>query len=147
MDDGRDVITLGRSRQNNKTRPSVDVLDKIVLFCKDACTLEHDVDTHLTPRQLRRFTLAQNRIVDAINIQTAIHGVDIPSPPSINRVEFQKVGEIVSRQHVVYGREAQSGIVQHDLQSRPAYSSQAIDRDIEHLSVPNDPVAITRPLS
>ena len=72
VDDGRDVIALRRSRQNNKTRPGFDVLDEIVSSCKHACTLEHDVDTHLTPRQLRRFTFAQNRIVDAINIQTAV---------------------------------------------------------------------------
>jgi hypothetical protein len=101
MDDGRDIIALCRSRQNNKTRPSVNVLEEIAPFCKDACALEHDVDTHLTPRQLRRFTFAQNRIVDAIDIQTVIYGVDIPGPPSINRVVFQKVREIVGRQHVV----------------------------------------------
>ncbi len=39
--------------------------------------------THQTPRQLRRFTFAQNRIVDAINIQTSVPGVDLPGPSSI----------------------------------------------------------------
>src|SRR4051812_45183128 len=114
------------------------MLDEIISSCKDACTLEHDIDAHLTTRQLRRFTFAQNRIVDAINIQTAVDGVNIAGPPAINGVELQMIGKIVSRQYVVYGREMQRGIVQHDLQSCPAYSSQAINCDVQHLSVPGD---------
>src|SRR5690606_6110756 len=84
------VLALRRSWQDNKPRACFGVLDEIVSPCKDARTLKHDIDAHLTPRELRRFTFAQNRIVDAINIQTAVHRVDISGPPSINGVEFQR---------------------------------------------------------
>ena len=83
-----------------KRAPASMCLTRSSRLVNTACTLEHDVDTHPTPRQLRRFTFAQNRIVDAINIQTAVAGVDIPGPSSINGVEFQKVSEIVSGQHI-----------------------------------------------
>ena len=94
-----------------KRAPASMCLTRSSRSCKDACTLEHNVDTHPPQGSLRRFTFAQNRIVDAINIQTAVPGVDIPGPSSINGVEFQKVSEIVSRQHVVYRGETKSGII------------------------------------
>ena len=108
VDHGGNVLAFRRSRQDDEARSSLNVLHEIVSLSKDACTLEHDINAHFAPRQLGRVPFAQNGIILAVNFQALVLRADIPGPSSVYGVEFQQIGEIIGRQHIVNCSQAQS---------------------------------------
>ena len=59
-DVGRDVVTLGRGRDNNLLGTRGDVLASARAVEKDTGTFDDDVDAHFLPRQLQRVSLRDN---------------------------------------------------------------------------------------
>src|SRR5436190_7609209 len=119
----RDVLTLGRSADDDLARPRIDVRLGLGGIGEQAGALEHDVDPEVAPRQARRITLGKDPDLAAVDHDRRVAGPNVARVGAIGRVALEQEGVHLGINEVVDG---------DDLGVR-----RALDQRLERL--PTDP--------
>ena len=110
------------------------MLREVVGSREDPGALEHQLDTQLGPREVRRIPLGQRRDPAAIDYQGAVRGADLAVVAAVHGVVLDQVRQVVRVDDVVDRDELKPVGVEQDFQRRPADPAQAVDGDGRHVT-------------
>src|SRR5690606_5048650 len=116
VDNRRHFDAAARPAEDDVFRAGVDVLVRVGILGEDAGALEHQLDVHVVPRELRRVALAQvgNRL--PVDHQLAVAGFDLPAIRPVDRVVLQQIGDVLQFGNVIHGDQLKAGRVQQNLE-------------------------------
>jgi hypothetical protein len=130
VDDGRHVRALGRAGQDHPGRTGPHVFFGVVAVGEQAGALQHQVDLEVGPREPLRVALAQVHQRLAVDDKLAVEGLDLPLVTPVHGVVLEQVHHVVEGADLVDGYELELGLLQHQLERRPADTAEPVDRHL-----------------
>jgi hypothetical protein len=117
---------------------------QVVGGAEDARALQHQIDTKLPPRQVRRVALGEHRDPSAVDQQRAPLDTDLALVTPVDGVVLDEVRQVVRVSDVVDSDEIEPVGVEQDLQRRPPDPSQPVDGDRWHVTPASpEPIGLT----
>ena len=147
-DVGRDVVTLGRGRDNNLLGTRGDVLASARAVEKDTGTFDDDVDAQFCPRQLQRVSGRDD--LDALAIDgdvRVVDNLDVSLEGAQDGIVLDQVRGLLDTAGVVDGNNIEQGVLASAVpasQKVTADATEAVDGNLAGFALGFDGVADRR---
>jgi len=138
VDDGREVLILRGRGEDDPLRACLSVLLQVFTLGENTRALEHDLDVHLLPGELRGVALLQEAYA-TLAVDHEVVPVELYRPviAPVDGVILKQIGNIRGVGDVVDGDQFKLRGVHQNLERRAANPPHAVNRDSRcHSCVP-----------
>ncbi len=120
VNDGRDVVVLGRRRQHHAFRPGVEVLHEIGAPIEMPGAFQHQIDPEILPGQLGGVPLRKDAAAIGSDDQRIRLGGHLGLVPTIHGIVIEQIGQLIGSHDIIDGHYLDLRRLQQELERRPA---------------------------